>query len=226
MHCIRRLLSYSRLTQQPHLRLFGHKRMSANIGSSGKPKLTFVSANPHKLEEVRQILGDEFVVESSSIEIPEIQGEPEEISINKCIHAARQVAGPVIVEDTALCFNALKGLPGPYIKWFLAKLGHEGLGLNQLLAGFSDKSAYALCIVSFVAGPNQHPVTFIGRTDGKIVPPRGPKDFGWDPIFEPSGFDKTYAELTKDVKNRISHRGKALQKLKQYLHQNVHLLSK
>ena len=54
------------------------------------------------------------------------QGEPEEIAREKCVLAAKQVHGPVMVEDTSLCFNAYKGLPGPYIKWFLQKLGHDG----------------------------------------------------------------------------------------------------
>ncbi|XP_035306734.1 inosine triphosphate pyrophosphatase isoform X3 [Cricetulus griseus] len=58
--------------------------------------------------------------------VPEYQGEPDEISIQKCKEAARQVQGPVLVEDTCLCFNALGGLPGPYIKWFLEKLKPEG----------------------------------------------------------------------------------------------------
>jgi inosine triphosphate pyrophosphatase len=50
------------------------------------------------------------------------------------------------------------------------------------------------------------PMTFVGRTEGRIVPARGPLDFGWDPIFEPSGFDQTYAEMDKVTKNSISHR--------------------
>lgn len=61
-----------------------------------------------------------------------------------------QVGGAVMVEDTSLCFNAMGGLPGPYIKWFLAKLGHDGL--NKMLAGFEDKSAYAQCVFAFTPG--------------------------------------------------------------------------
>ena len=61
-----------------------------------------------------------------------------------------QVGGAVMVEDTSLCFNACGGLPGPYIKWFLAKLGHDGL--NRMLVGFEDKTAYAQCIFAFTPG--------------------------------------------------------------------------
>jgi inosine triphosphate pyrophosphatase len=56
------------------------------------------------------------------------------------------------------------------------------------------------------AGPDAEPITFAGRTDGKIVTARGPADFGWDPVFQPDGFDTTYAEMDKDLKNTISHR--------------------
>lgn len=55
-------------------------------------------------------------------------------------------------------------------------------------------------------GPDVEPVTFVGRTHGAIVPARGPADFGWDPVFQPDGFDVTYAEMDKDTKNTISHR--------------------
>ncbi len=84
--------------------------------------------------------------------------------------------GPVLVEDTSLCFNALGGLPGVYIKWFLDKTGHEGL--NNLLAAYPDKSAYAQCIFSFSLGPGHEPTVYVGQTHGTIVPARGPLNFG------------------------------------------------
>jgi inosine triphosphate pyrophosphatase len=66
-------------------------------------------------------------IQGVNIDLEEYQGEPEEIATKKCTQAVLQVDGPVIVEDTSLCFNALGGLPGPYIKWFLGKLKPEGL---------------------------------------------------------------------------------------------------
>ena len=73
---------------------------------------------PHRLEEVIAILGDSlpFNLISQKIDLPELQGEPDEVSKAKCALAAEQVKGPVMVEDTSLCFNALGGLPGVYIK--------------------------------------------------------------------------------------------------------------
>ncbi|EOY05393.1 Inosine triphosphate pyrophosphatase family protein isoform 2 [Theobroma cacao] len=154
--------------------------------------VTFVTGNAKKLEEVKAILGQSIPFQSLKLDLPELQGEPEEISKEKARLAAVQVNGPVLVEDTCLCFNALKGLPGPYIKWFLQKIGHEGL--NNLLMAYEDKSAYALCAFSFALGPDVEPITFLGKTPGKIVPARGPNDFGWDPIFQPDGYDQTDAE--------------------------------
>lgn len=179
----------------------------------------FATGNKKKLEEVVAILeaGQKlpFTVESVKIELPELQGEPEEISKEKCRLAAKAVGSAVMVEDTSLCFNALKGLPGPYIKWFLEKLGHDGL--NRMLAGFEDKTAYAQCIFAYAPGPGVEPVMFVGRTDGRIVAARGDNQFGWDPVFEPEGFGETYAEMDKDIKNTISHRYRALDKLRDYL---------
>jgi inosine triphosphate pyrophosphatase len=185
-----------------------------------KPVVTFVTGNKKKLEEIKQILasGGEvpFELVNKKIDLPELQGEAFEIAKEKCKLAAQEVNGPVFTEDTSLCFNALNGMPGPYIKWFLEKCGHDGL--NKMLDGFDDRTAYAQTIVAYTAGPNEDVLVFEGRTDGKIVRPRGSLDFGWDPIFEPNeGEGKTYAEMPKDAKNAISHRGRSFAKVREFL---------
>ncbi|XDV41851.1 hypothetical protein PO909_010643 [Leuciscus waleckii] len=176
-------------------------------------------SSPLLTSHVVQILGDKFPYKliSKKIDLPEYQGEPDEISIQKCKEAVKQVDGPVLVEDTCLCFKALGGLPGPYIKWFLDKLKPEGL--YKLLAGFEDKSAWALCTFAFCAGKEEPVQLFRGKTEGRIVEPRGPRDFGWDPCFQPDGYEKTYAELPKEVKNSISHRYRALAALSEHFSQ-------
>jgi len=117
--------------------------------------VTFVTGNAKKLEEVVAILaagGDlPFRVVNQKIDLPELQGSPEDVAVEKCRLAAQEVQGPVMCEDTSLCFNALGGLPGVYIKWFLGALGHDGL--NQMLAGFDDKTAYAQCVFAYADGP-------------------------------------------------------------------------
>lgn len=178
----------------------------------------FVTGNAKKLEEVKAIVGKSIPLSNMKIDLPELQGDPEDVAKAKCELASEKVKGPVLVEDTSLCYNALSGLPGVYIKWFLEKTGHEGL--NNMLAAYEDKSAYAQCIFAFSPGPGEKVQTFIGRTHGTIVPARGSLDFGWDPVFQPEGFDKTYAELPKEDKNLISHRRKALDLVKAYFETN------
>jgi len=184
--------------------------------------VTFVTGNKKKLEEVQRILSEfkdgklPFTITSHKLDLPELQGEPIDIAKAKCALAAKDLDGPVITEDTSLCFDALNGLPGPYIKWFLEKCGHEGL--NQMLAGYEDKGAYAQTMVAFCAGPGEEIHVFDGRTHGQIVNARGKLDFGWDPIFEPDeGDGKTYAEMTKDEKDSISHRSRAFTYLREFL---------
>ena len=93
-----------------------------------------------------------------------------------------------------------------------------------MLAGFEDKSAFALCTFAYFSGKQGDDVRlFCGRTEGRIVEPRGPPDFGWDPCFEPSGFTQTYAEMNKELKNSISHRSKALAELKNFLVQEINV---
>jgi len=186
-----------------------------------KLSLTFVTGNKKKLEEVQRILavdGNElpFDITNRKLDLPELQGDPIEIAIEKCKLAAKEIQGPVFTEDTSLCFNAMNGMPGPYIKWFLESCGHDGL--NRMLNGFDDRSAYAQTIVAFTMGVSEEVHVFDGRTDGTIVTARGPLDFGWDPIFEPlESLGKTYAEMEKDEKNKISHRGRSFAKFQAFL---------
>jgi len=204
----------------------------AKRAKKSKPPITFVTGNKNKLEEVKQILlsrgggggvdSDDlpFEIVNKKIDLPELQGDPTEIAAEKCRKAAETVKGACLTEDTSLCFNALNGMPGPFIKWFLDNCGHDGL--NRMLDGFDDKSAYAQTVVAFTAGPGEEVHVFDGRTDGRIVPPRGSLEFGWDPIFEPDEGDggKTYAEMSKEDKNAISHRGRSFAKFRSFLVKN------
>ncbi|CAK7267925.1 nucleoside triphosphate pyrophosphohydrolase ham1 [Sporothrix epigloea] len=189
-------------------------------------ELNFVTGNANKLAEVKAILSPaagaaspaDITVTSCKVDLLEIQAATmEEVTLDKCRRAVELIQGPVLVEDTCLCFDALNGLPGAYIKWFMASLGHDGL--NKLLAGHENKSAQAVCTFAYCKGPGEEPILFQGVTKGKIVPARGPANFGWDPIFEYEG--ETYAEMDKAKKNTISHRYKALQQLRNYFAQQA-----
>ena len=204
--------------------------------------ITFITGNKKKLEEVNKIVNSNtstsslstsssstssqstsspspstqtFEIQGLKIDLPELQGSPETIIIEKCRVASEIANGPVIVEDTSLCFNALCGLPGPYIKWFEDKIGLEGL--NNLLMAYEDKSAYAKCIFAYTEGKGKKIHLMTGITNGTIVSPRGENNFGWDPIFMPEGYTETFAEMDSNTKNLISHRYKALQILKTFL---------
>ncbi|UKZ73975.1 hypothetical protein TrVFT333_001629 [Trichoderma virens FT-333] len=179
-------------------------------------RLNFITGNKNKLLVVKAILGDTVNLQSQPLDLVEIQGTMEQISVDKCRRAADLVQGPVLIEDTSLCFDALDGLPGPYIKWFFEKLGCEGL--NNLLAAYPDKSAQAVCTFAYCEGPGHEPILFQGRTNGRIVPARGSMGFGWDPIFEYHG--QTYAEMNEVDKNSISHSLQALAKLRKWLQES------
>ena len=191
-----------------------------------KPKkkiINFLSSNTHKYEELTQIFKKEFPdieIRQVKIDLPELQGYPEEIVKDKLKYALNSKAkgNPILVEDTSLCFNSYGGLPGAYIKYFLNNIKPEGL--YKMICAFDDHSAYAQSIFGLQKNKKGGPILFIGKTEGEIVEPRGSFDFGWDPCFLPKGFNKTYGEMSKDEKNEISHRGKSVNAMIKFFKEN------
>ncbi|KAF5254882.1 hypothetical protein FANTH_378 [Fusarium anthophilum] len=182
-------------------------------------EIILITGNANKIADIKAILAPSGItVRNQSLDLPEIQGSIEEITIAKCRTAAEMVGGPVVVDDTALCFNAMNGMPGPYIKYFLEALGPEKLHL--LLAGFSDKAAEAVATMGYCQGPGHEPVLFQGRIDGTIVPARGVMRYGWQTCFQPHGGGLTLAEMSDEEKHKISHLGVALQKFTTWLTMN------
>ncbi|EKX73236.1 conserved hypothetical protein [Theileria equi strain WA] len=175
-----------------------------------KKQLVFCTSNQEKVKDLQHILGEDFLVVNVSIDLAEIQGSPEEITLAKAKEAYRLLKKPLIVEDTCLCFNAFGGLPGPYIKYFLLNIGPQGL--YKTLEKFEDKTGYALCTFGY-ADENDVKI-FKGRVNGTIVEPRGKIDISWNSIFEPNGYDKTFSELSFEEKNKVSHRYRAAMELK------------
>ena len=191
-----------------------------------KPKkkiINFLSSNTHKYEELTQIFKKEFPdieIRQVKIDLPELQGYPEEIVKDKLKYALNSKAkgNPILVEDTSLCFNSYGGLPGAYIKYFLNNIKPQGL--YKMICAFDDHSAYAQSIFGLQKNKKGGPILFIGKTEGEIVEPRGSFDFGWDPCFLPKGFNKTYGEMSKDEKNEISHRGKSVNAMIKFFKEN------
>jgi len=174
--------------------------------------LYFITGNKGKLAEVQSILGD---VESLDIDLPEIQSlDAHEIIEAKLKEAQKHQTGEFIVEDTSLYFEGLNSLPGPLIKWFMKTVGNEGL--YKMSEAFGNFNAEAKTIIGY--SDTQKNISFYeGNIKGTIVTPRG-EGFGWDPIFQPEGYDKTFGELSAEEKNSFSMRKIAVEKLKEFLH--------
>ncbi|KAJ2803627.1 nucleoside triphosphate pyrophosphohydrolase ham1 [Coemansia guatemalensis] len=178
-------------------------------------KLTFVTGNKNKLREMQALLQGVVDLQNISVDLEEIQGSMQEVAAAKCRQAVAIVDGPVITEDVGLGFNAMNGLPGAYIKWFLHEM--KPAGLHRMLSGFEDKTGFASCIIAYCKGPGHEPILFEGVHHGTIVEPRGAEAFGWNPIFQPNGYNETYAEMSDEAKNTCSHRFMAVEKLKAFL---------
>jgi len=185
-----------------------------------KMKLYFTTSNKNKLKEVKKILqGIEII--GVKLKVPEFQGSIEEVVKEKARYAYSELRKRiknkrirVIVDDTALCLKALKGLPGIYVKEFLDRIGNKGI-INMLKA-YKNKKAEAVCCIGYYDGKTLK--IFKGIVKGKIVNPRKKENFlfGFDPIFMPKGYNKTFSQL-RERKHEISHRKKALEKLKKFL---------
>lgn len=172
----------------------------------------FITGNQNKFNEVKLILPD---VEQLDIDLPEIQEiNAKEIVKNKLLESLNHIEGEFIVEDTSLYFDCLKGLPGPLIKWFLKTIGNNGLA--EITEKLGNNKAEAKTIIGYAK--NYEEIYFFeGEIKGEIVKPRGESNFGWDPIFLPDGYKKTFAEMSQEEKNEISMRRNALNKLKEFL---------
>jgi len=173
--------------------------------------MIFATGNHQKLKEFEKILG--IKLNHSDLDLDEIQSiEVEEVAKHKAKQAYDLLKEPVIIEDTGLYFEELNGLPGALVKFFVKKLTLEKI--CSLVK--ENRKAKAMTCIAYFDGENLK--TFIGETKGKIAEePRGTNGFGWDPIFIPEGYDKTFAELTDEEKTSKFMRKEAIKKLKEFL---------
>jgi len=178
-------------------------------------KLVLVSSNPNKGIEAERILGAPVL--RVSLALPEIQAATvEDITRYKLETAKNKGYRRLIVEDVSLGFDELGNFPGPYVRWLLEAAG--GKGLAAIAYALNNRAAKAQCCVGFWDGANVQ--MFLGETAGEVlVQPRGERHFGWDAWFLPEGSAKTFAEMTGQEKDAISHRGKAYRQLAQHLAQ-------
>ncbi len=190
-----------------------------------KPTLVFVTNNAHKLEEVREILGEKYDIRSLSdigcnMEIPE-DGDTFESNALQKAHFVKKFYGfDCFADDSGLEVDALGGAPGVHSARYASAEGHDSEANNakllQELSGKTNRKADFKTVIAFVTNNGDH--CFEGQVNGQIITEkRGVNGFGYDPLFVPDGYEKTFAEMTSDEKNKISHRSRALSKFVEFL---------
>ncbi len=176
-----------------------------------------VTGNRHKFEEAKNILNEYNINLKllNDIRKNEIQSESlEEIALNAAINAFEKAHVPLAVDDSGLFIEALNGFPGPYSRFTYDTIGVEGI--LRLLKGSTNRKAYFMTVVAAVIPP----LTIVskGIVKGHIAAsPRGRGGFGFDPIFVPEGWNKTFAEAGMSEKNAVSHRARAFRGLARIL---------
>ena len=182
--------------------------------------LIVATRNAHKTREIQRILGADFTVSDLSAypetsETVESGKTFEENAVLKATAASRQLPGLVVADDSGLEVDALGGAPGIYSARYAAPNATDKQNIDKLLSELArieraKRSARFRCVIA-LAREGKLLGAFEGVVEGMIVDsPRGRSSFGYDPIFVPQEFDQTFGELPAEVKNRISHRGRAI----------------
>lgn len=175
--------------------------------------ILFATNNFHKFDEARSVLTKRGVaVGMLRVKALEIQSESlDEIARASVVNAYDHCHLPIIVEDAGLFVEALNGFPGPYAAYVYMTIGN--LGLLKLMEGLENRKATFRSAIAYFDGLSD-PICFygevIGSITGKEKSGKGKAGFGFDPVFQPSGSKKTFAEMTIGEKNSFSHRSKAV----------------
>ena len=199
-------------------------------------KIVFATNNKHKLEEIRSILGESIEVLSlkdigCDVDIPETGTTLEENALQKAQYIYDNYHLSVFADDTGLEVDALNGAPGVYSARYAGGEGHDSeANMTKLLKELGENNnrhARFRTVIALIEKKDVCPCGctsikeihhFEGIVEGEIIRERrGGEGFGYDPIFQPEGYDKTFAELGMDIKNHISHRARAVAKLCEFL---------
>lgn len=198
-------------------------------------KIVFATNNKNKLSEIREILGSGFEVMSLAEigcheDIPETGDTLLDNAVQKARYVFEKYGYDCFADDTGLEVDALDGEPGVHSARYAEGTDHDSnANMDKLLRKLGDethRSARFRTVIALLqkqqsvesAGEGSVLHIFEGKVEGSIIKEkRGAEGFGYDPIFMPEGYDKTFAELGLDVKNQISHRARAVKKLADYL---------
>jgi XTP/dITP diphosphohydrolase len=196
-------------------------------------KIVLATRNKNKVEEIREILkmylDDEIfsqieLLSSADFQIPEIEedGETyEENALKKAREVYKFTKLPSLADDSGIEVEILGGRPGVFSARYAGEGATDEENNKKLLKELENfpiekRKAKFKCVIAYVDSVEER--IFYGETSGKVIfEPLGDGGFGYDPLFLPDGFDLTYAQLPGEVKNRISHRSKALQKFAEFL---------
>ena len=184
-------------------------------------RIIFATNNTHKLEEVNEI-SKEFGI---TFELPPSDFNPEETgttfaenSLIKASEASKLSGCYALADDSGLCVKSLGGLPGIHSARYAATIEARIEILLKELAPHEDKSAKFVCCMTLTSPTGEILQQITGECHGKITEHQtGSNGFGYDPIFIPEGYNSTMAELSEQEKNKISHRGKALREMLEFL---------
>jgi len=189
-------------------------RHRMNIG-----KLYFVTTNDNKFREVQEILKPfGILITHKKQDLLEIQcRHTDTVAQVKAGDAYSRFMNPVLVEDTGIFINSLSGFPGVYSAYAYKTMGLEGF--MRLMKGVKDRSVVFSTSVAFK--PDSHRgFVFRGEMEGRIAQRLSGEHWGYDPLFIPKGFSKTYAEMKPDEKNAISHRKKAFEAFAKFFNEH------
>ena len=188
-------------------------------------KLVFATNNAHKLDEIRAILGNKIEILSLNDidchdEIPETADTLEGNALQKAMYIKEHYGYDCFADDTGLEVSALGGAPGVHTARYAENTDHDSeANMNKLLKeleGKNDRSAQFRTVIALLLNGEQH--LFEGIVKGDILTvKRGSEGFGYDPVFSPEQYSESFAELGAEVKNKISHRARAVAKLVEYL---------
>ncbi len=186
-------------------------------------KLVIATRNAHKTREFRELMGAKIEVSDLSAypNVPVIDETGQTLEENaalKAVSVSRLVEGLVLGDDSGLEVDSLGGAPGVYSARYAGVEANDRRNVEKLLDELANcckeqRVARFRCVLA-LARDGELLDTFTGAVEGGIIDqPRGDQGFGYDPVFVPTGFDRTFAELPAETKNAISHRGKAAKAL-------------
>ena len=188
-------------------------------------KIVFATNNKHKLEEIREILGENFEIVSlkdigCDLDIPETGNTLEDNALQKAEYVKQHYGLDCFADDTGLEVDALNGAPGIHSARYAEGTDHDSnANMDKLLKELgnnNNRKARFRTVIALLLNGETH--LFEGIVNGKIIYEKhGTEGFGYDPIFVPDGYEQSFAELGMEIKNQISHRARAVNKLADFL---------